>query len=321
MKKNTVQPNTEKTKPKTERKQAKEKTGPEKKNGTPTGRGKITVPPEKEYKNYICINGEKTQLTAELLLKITGMPEAGQKQGTDRPDEAERHGTAEHLIRLLQKNRAESQYSIDDTIETGNMKFRIIGFDHDRDIRNHTIPTATLMCLDKIPKRRWHDGPCKKGWEGSEIRKWLNETHIHALPKALHGHIILTCKRTFTDNDFVFTFDRLFLPSESELYGTGIHSLYEGHKYPSFTDSFDRRMPNTKGKSTNTYWTRTQVPGPGDTSKIVCVLNNGNLYGNNDAYSYPDSISGSLNDTGSAEADRTDIYVPVCFTIGGPPVY
>jgi hypothetical protein len=96
------------------------------------------------------------------------------------------------------------------------------------------------------------------------------------------------------DNDGMVheTNDLLFVPSESELFGSAILAAYEdGQRYEAFATSKDRLRFDSDGDA-RWYWTRSQYSG--NTTAFVDVS-----YGGNVTY---DSASGSLG-------------APLCFLI------
>ena len=113
-----------------------------------------------------------------------------------------------------------------------------------------------------MPARRMHSGACERGWIDTELRKWLNNHFIDTLPDELLPHIRPTQKITHNSKGEAFkTIDSLFIPSESELFGSAIWSDYEdGPRYEAFATSNDRLRIDEDGDGC-WYWSRSFVGG------------------------------------------------------------
>ena len=159
--------------------------------------------------NYISINGNKSEITPEQLRQLGITVDM----------------SATSVADIVKRGKARDHFKIHDLLTLGGYEMEIIGFDHDRDADNRT--TITLMAKSLLPARRMHSGACKRGWIDTELRKWLNGELIKTLPDDLVSHICNVKKVTHSASGEVFeTVDKLFLPSESELFGSAIWSDY-----------------------------------------------------------------------------------------------
>ena len=214
-------------------------------------------------KNYICINGNMTELTDAQVAEL----------GFEAPDGRIAKLVAD-LSEKLQGGYARNHFSIGDTITFGDLAMEIIGINHDKDAEHRDCNTITLMSRKLLEPRRWHDGACPGGWADSEIREWLNGEFINTLPPELIPHICTVGKLTHTsDGEAIKTLDRLFIPSESELFGSAIWAAAEdGERYEAFKTSADRMCYDADGDP-SWYWTRS--PGGGSSAGVALVGGDG----------------------------------------------
>lgn len=209
--------------------------------------------------NYICINGKKTVLTVEQVKEL-GFP------------------IDSSLADLVREVRAGKQpYLPGKVLEDFGMKFKIIGYNHDADVANPSAPTVTLMCLNMTPEHRMHGGSCPGGWEDSEFRKWLNRDFFKTLPAELQKMIRPAIRKSSDSSGMIHTTDdKLFLPTESELFGSAIYSACEcGERYPAFATSKDRVMVDEDG---DRRWYFTSSARAGSSTSFVSVGNGGLVY-------------------------------------------
>ncbi len=198
-------------------------------------------------KNYICINGNKTELTDEQV-RTLGFPVGG-------------YSIAE-LSEIVRSGKARECLSIHDTVNFGGYELEVIGIDHDKAVDDDTLPTITLMAKTLLPARRMHGGANERGWIDSELRAYLQNDFINQLPPELVEHIQAVNKLTHTYNgEPIMTVDTLFIPSESELFGSAIWAAREdGARYEAFATSSDRLRLDGDGDS-DWYWTRSPRGG------------------------------------------------------------
>lgn len=230
--------------------------------------------------NYICVNGKKTELTPEQLRDL-GFAPAGR--------------TLAEAAEIVRDGRAREVFSIHDTITCGGYELEVIGIDHDKADGDTSPPTMTLMAKQLLDTHQWHDGSCERGWVDSDIREWLNDEVIDELPNEITKHICTVRKITHnSDGERFETTDKLFLPSESEIFGSAIWAECEdGPRYEAFATAKDRLRFDEDGDS-DWYWTRSSVRGGSSTN--AAYVNNG----------------GSAN---TSYATTAGIRVPLCFAI------
>ena len=203
-------------------------------------------------KNYISINGNKTELSDEQLINL-GF-------STATPADV---SVIKELSELIQSGKAREKYNVNDIISVCGYELTIIGFDHDRDAKNPDKHTITVMAEALLPGRAYHSsGKCERGWVDSEIRLYLNNDYINKIPVELLKHIVYVKKETHNyKGDKVVTVDKLFIPSESELFGSAIFSDYEdGARYEAF-DNSDNRVRFDENDDCAWYWTRSARGG------------------------------------------------------------
>ena len=217
--------------------------------------------------NYICINGKKTELTEGQVRELGFTAES--------PLDA--------LVCALRNGRAREEYSVHDTITVGEYELEIIGFDHDKTVDDPNAPTVTVMAKTLTSPQRWHDGACERGWIDSEIRKLLNEVYVERLPGELQPYIRAVTKKTRNYKGDVYeTTDRLFIPSESEMFGSAIYSDYEdGPRYEAFSTS-ERRVRVDESGEAGWYWIRSQLGESwgGSSTNVAHVSSYGYASGN-----------------------------------------
>lgn len=202
--------------------------------------------------NYICINGKKTILTPEQIKEL-GFP------------------VSSPLADLVKDVRAGKQpYHPGKVLEDFGRKFKILGYNHDAAADATAAYTVTLMCLDMTPEHRMHGGSCPGGWEDSELRKWLNNDYFKTLPTELQKMIHPTIRKSNDSSGRIHTTeDKLFLPTESELFGSAIYSACEcGERYPAFCTSKDRVVVDEDGDG---RWYFTSSAYAGNSTSFVLV--------------------------------------------------
>lgn len=204
-------------------------------------------------KNYICIDGNKTELTEEQLREL------GFKTDT----------SVQEFVELLRYGDFRDEYGVGDTVELCGEDYTILGFDHD------APSSVTLMKSRLLPPRRMDNDMCEEGWAGTELRKWLNEEYINELPAELVKHMVLVKKVTYNYKGILYeTTDKLFIPSESELFGSAMYSINEeGYRYELFGTSKNRQMKDEDGEY-RWYWTRSARGGI--SAHFALVRANGN---------------------------------------------
>ena len=128
------------------------------------------------------------------------------------------------------------------------------------------------------------------GFADSDVKRYLNEEVFNSLPEELRN-VIAEVERKQENGESSLC--RLFLPTESELFGDCCYSedgTYSQIEY--YKDRRNRIKCNRKGGSPDWYWTASVRSGY--STNCVHVIGYG--------YSYNWSAS-------------TELYVPVCFVI------
>ena len=211
---------------------------------------------------YICINGNKTLLTPEQIKELGFCEKPVPVQGLALVRDSLRDGT------FLER------FKLRDVIEDFGYHFEIIGYCHDRAEEDKERPTVTVMTKELLPAHRMHSGACPNGWVDTELRHWLNHDVLESLPGALRELIQPTVRESVDCKGRKHTStDMLFLPTESELFGSAIYSPAEcGVRYPVFSTSESRVRVDEDG-DTEWYWTSSACSGNATT--FVFVNSNG----------------------------------------------
>jgi hypothetical protein len=228
-------------------------------------------------KHYISINGSKTSLTDEQV-KALGF-------SIESP--------LARLVEAVRSGKASEHFSIHDSFKVGDVDYEIIGFNHDKNADDEAAHTVTLMAKTLIHSHQMHNEACEKGWIDTDLRKWLNSECFDQLPKELTQYICPVKKITHNyKGDAYETTDRLYIPSESELFGSAIWAEREdGQRYEAFATSINRIRTDDESDST-WYWTRSAYGG--NSARFAGVYSHG--------------YAGHGNATGAHR-------VPLCFII------
>lgn len=228
--------------------------------------------------SYICIDGVKIELTAEQLAAIRGRTSNGY--------------TLSLISEIAKAGKAREHFKVHDSFVFHGYDLEIIGIGHDITSMGEEN-TITFRSLNSIEKRRMHHENCAAGWKDTDLRKWLHKEIFPSLPDELRRCIRTVCKQNHnTDGAAYTTDDALWLPSESEAFGSAIYSPAEaGKRYEAFTTSKDRRIFDDDGVPT-WQWLRSSIAG---SAAYFCCVN-----------SY-----GHANINGAASARG----VPLCFCV------
>lgn len=208
--------------------------------------------------NYICINGKKTVLTDEQMKEL-GFPV---------------NSPLNDLVKAVRKGC--EPYKPGAILEDFGMLFKVLDYDHDINSNKPEAKTVTLMSLTLAPEHRMHKGSCPNGWSGSELREWLNGDFFKTLPAGLKALIGPTTRHSNDSKGNIHTtVDKLFLPTESELFGSAICSACECRvRYAAFHCSVDRIV--TDGDVDN-RWYFTSSAYDGASTAFVRVSYNGRV--------------------------------------------
>lgn len=188
-----------------------------------------------------------------------------------------RQHTPAEISEIVGSGRAREFFKIHDVIEVSGHQLEVIGFDHDEDVNNPDAHTMTVMGKTLLGDHRMNDGECPNGWIESELRGWLASEVFQSLPEDLRN--MIRCVQKLTHNgkgEAFYTEDMLFIPSESELFGSAIWSDYEDEKrYEAFACCKDRLRIDADGDY-YPYWTRSSYGG--SSTNFAYVTNDGTPY-------------------------------------------
>lgn len=237
--------------------------------------------------NYICISGVKIEIPSLLIETIAIATQ--KKESVSKPA-----NPLEALQHAVRSGQAQEKYKVHDVISVGGYDLEIIGFNHDKASDNPKAPTVTLMAKTLLDRHVWHDGACEEGWVGTDLRQWLHDEIYENLPSEIGKFVTPVNKITHNYKGYIVnTVDYLFIPSESELFGSANWSDYEdGTRYEAFATRHDRILKDKDGNE-DWYWTRSAWGGSSTYATNVCS--------NGSAFYHSTSNIG--------------IRVPLCFTI------
>ena len=146
----------------------------------------------------------------------------------------------------------------------------IIGENHDVDKNGNK--TDLTLCFHDIYTRKEINYTCTNygGWTCSKLRRWLNEEFFDLLPDWLQKKIVPVVKKTSEDGKIVETVDKIFIPSEIEVFGkTKYSEKGEGKQYEFFKDWHNRIKGLEEDKCSTFYWLRSPYSG---NSNRFCVV-------------------------------------------------
>ena len=228
--------------------------------------------------SYIFFNNRKIPLTEEQIrmLKLPKML------------------SVKEISDIVKSGKAQERFKVHDVIELDGKEFEVIGFNHDKKDCNSMRPTMTLMGKKIAGKHCYNDGECKGGWKDSDLRAWLNVDVFSSLSKELRDYIQPVLRHSYTvDGKPVETIDKLFIPSESEVFGSAIYSdQMEGERYEAF-DTAEHRVRYDKDGSRYYWWVQSSYAG---SASRFCYVS---------YYGYPDYHS----------ASSAWIGAPLCFCL------
>lgn len=207
------------------------------------------------FENYLCINGKKTKLTDEQMRQL-GIT----------PVESE----IAKMSRLSKAGEAADNYNVHDTIVVDGITFEIVGIGHDIDASTGRNNTVTLRQVDHIKKSRINPGSCPDGFAASELDKSLMESPQSWIPESILPYVRNVVKQYVMYNgDIKVMYRKLWLFSESEMFGSAIYAPAEdGKRYAAFARSKDR-IVNDEDGSACTVWLRSAFVG---SSGYFCLV-------------------------------------------------
>lgn len=199
------------------------------------------------FENYICINGNKTELTDEQMQQL-GIT----------PVESE----IEKMSRISKVGEAADHYNVHDIIAVDGITFEIVGIGHDIDASTGRNNTITLRQVDHI-KKSCINLDSRFGFDGfaaSELDKSLIESPQSWIPESILPYLRTVSKNCITYNGSIKTmYRKLWLFSESEMFGSAIYSPAEdGRRYEAFATSKDRIVKDEDGSACEA-WLRSSL--------------------------------------------------------------
>lgn len=214
------------------------------------------------FENYLCINGKKTELTDEQMRQLGIAP--------IEPVEGEIANEIAKMSRISKAGEAADHYNVHDTIVVDGITFEIVGIGHDIDALTGKYNTITLRQVDHIKKSRINPGPCPDGFAASELDNSLMKSPQNWIPESILPYVRNVAKKYVTyDGHIKVVYRKLWLFSESEMFGSAIYSPAEdGQRYEAFATSKDRIVNNENG-SACTVWLRSAYVS---FSRSFCVV-------------------------------------------------
>ena len=211
--------------------------------------------------NYLCINGKKTELTEQQLHEL----------GIAPADEYIPENEIARMARIALSGKAEEYYKVHDTITVGGTVFEIIGIGHDTDTITNKKNTITLRSTFTDVRAAMHDGSCPGGYKDASLNARLTDTPDEWLPAEVLPFLrTVTKKCSNSDGEDYELPCRLFLFSESEVFGSAIYSpVEEGERYEGFATAKDRYVYDADGDRTY-WWLRSPYSG---NTNYFCLVN------------------------------------------------
>lgn len=226
------------------------------------------------FENYLCINGKKTELTDDQMRQLGITPV--------KPVESE----IARMSRISKAGEATEYYNVHDTIVVDGITFEIVGIGHDIDALTGRYDTITLRQVDHIKKSRINLSSCPDGFAASELDNSLMKSPQNWIPESILPYVRNVAKKYVTyDGHIKVVYRKLWLFSESEMFGSAIYSPAEdGQRYEAFATSKDRIVNNENG-SACTVWLRSAYVYNSNnycmvsTSGSACIGNANDSYG------------------------------------------
>ena len=190
------------------------------------------------------------------------------------------------IIAACQRRQVPDTWAVGDQKEMsiGGQAYMIdiIGKDHDAYADGSGTAPLTLQmhaCYATRYKMR-DDGYNTDGWEDSIIRTTAMSTILSAMPDEVKAAVREVSKLTGAgraSTTIVTTADKLFLPSQVELFGTAsLSAPGEGTQYPYYATGANR-LKYTRAGTNVEWWTRSPV--------VTSNYNYVRLYASGSAYS------------------------------------
>lgn len=163
----------------------------------------------------------------------------------------------DRAVDLVKSGKASSEISVRTVIHCGYYRFRVIGHNHDVCATSLCDPTMTVMGEMIAGEHCFNSAAlysaCRRGWIDSELREWLNGEVFDSLPQAVRDAIRPVRRKTHGSNGYAYeTVDLLFVPTESEMFGSAIYSArMDDERYEAFETADDRVVLDSNG---NRMW-------------------------------------------------------------------
>ena len=216
-------------------------------------------------KNYLCINGKKTELTEDQMRQLGIVPE--------------KNFTWDEISRISREGRARSVFSIGQRfaiqVSGKSAEVEIIGFDNDGE---NTITFSLVNCFtDHRMNHEWFNAG---GWHCCEMRKWLNADVFGSLPADLRNVIRPAYKATgigaVMKGERIASEDKLFLFSQVEVFGHNRFSESgEGTQYEGFKNGCTKLDGDGEASA---WWLRS--PRASNATNFCFVISDGSASGN-----------------------------------------
>lgn len=207
------------------------------------------------FENYLCINGKKTELTAEQMRQL-GIT----------PVESE----IARMSSISKLGKAKEYYNVHDAIVVDGITFEIVGIGHDIDALTGYRSTITLRQVDYIKKSCINLDSCPDGFVDSDLDKSLIKSPQSWIPESILPYVRTVSKKYATcDGSIKVMYRKLWVFSESEMFGSAIHSPAEdGKRYEAFATSKYRNLKDEDGLSCEA-WLRSACA---DDSDLFCLV-------------------------------------------------
>ena len=184
------------------------------------------------------------------------------------------------IIAACQRKQVPETWAVGDQKEMiigGSYMIDIIGKDHDTYADGSGTAPLTLQMHDcyAISSKMRDTGSNAGGWENTYIRDTLMAEILNKFPDEVKAAVREVSKLTgagHASTTIVTTADKLFIPSETELFGrVNIGAPGEGTQYPYYGTSANRKK--YRGTTGVAWWTRT--PSATSTTTYVYLYASG----------------------------------------------